>query len=110
MHRSFQITLPNTNANQLWTLLNLVTGAVPTDGILPDRVQELTINLDVTAAANAGATLNVGDANIANGVGYPLMAGDALTRRSTRNTICLRDYYLKGSGSELVVNVDLESM
>lgn len=100
-HRTFNLTLPvGAGYSQLYALILATTGAVPTDGILPDRVCSLIIQSDP-----AGSIL-VSDRNFANNAGTTLASGQAASATSTRNSICLRDYYLAGSAQ--LVAVDLE--
>jgi len=106
-HRSFTITLPaDTAYHQLYGQMLLVTGAIPTDGILPDRVQELVMQADST---NAG-TVTVSDNNNANTSGQILNALDFYTRRSMRNTICLQEFYVKGSVNSQKFVVDIDAL
>jgi len=107
MFRAFTVTLPaDTNNHNLYAALLAITGAIPTDGILVDRVNYLEIQADL---ANA-STLTVNDENYANTTGKVLNAGNVYNRQSTRNTICLRDYYLQGGAASQKVEVTLESM
>jgi len=102
-HRSFTLTLTGAYQN-LYTLMSAVTGAVPTDGILPDRVRELTIT---AAVANSTTAVLLSDANNANSTGTEILNAVPFTRRAFGNSICLRDYTLKGN--TLVAQVDIES-
>lgn len=103
-HRSFTVTMAaDSNYHNLYTILLSQTGAVPTDGILPDRVSRLFIQM---ASANAASLINVSDSNFANSAGPGYAGGDAFLVESDRNTVCLRDYYLKGNG--LTFTADLE--
>ena len=107
MHRSFKITLPgDTNYHNLYTLMLAITGAAPTDGILPDRVAELEMQADNGNGVN---TVTVADGNNANTTGRALTAGDIYLKRKDRNIICLRDYYLAGSAGGESVEVEIES-
>jgi hypothetical protein len=109
-HRSFTLALPaDTNAHNLYDNLLLITGAIPTDGILPNRVMEL----EITAAVGNGAnTVAISDRNTANTLGRPLVGTtrDSFLKRSARNSICLRDYVLKPSANSLTLYVDIESV
>lgn len=103
MHRAFELTLPNTDEQNLFTLMSAVTGAVPTDGVLPDRVNDLSLKV-------RSGTVTLGDRNSANAGGSDFGAGEGITKRSGRNTICLRDYTLTGAAGGEVVEVDVESI
>ena len=106
-HRSFTITLPaDTAYHQLYGQMLLVTGAIPTDGILPDRVQELVIQAD---SANTGNVI-VGDNNSANTAGQVVEPLGFFTRRSMRNTICLQEFYVKGSVNSQKFVIDVNSL
>lgn len=113
MHRSFKVTLPaDTVVRSVWQALNglngatAITGAVPTDGILPDRCCDLKITSDTANAAN---TLTIADANNANTTGRVLSAGgDVYEVSKFRNSICLKDYFIKPSANSLIYEVDLE--
>lgn len=76
--------------------------AIPTDGYLPDRGCELIIE---APSANSG-TVRISDSL---GLGGRLLpaAGGTETYRAARNTICFRDFYLKGSSSADKVNVTI---
>jgi hypothetical protein len=98
MNRSFSGTLPaDTNVHNLYTLMLAIPNAVPIDGTLPDRVQELTILF--------GGDITIGDQNASGGHAYT--GGDSLTKRSNRNTICLRDFTLKGAAGSETYNVEI---
>lgn len=126
MFRTFKITLPaDTNNHNLFSLLvgtpgstNVqgyglaqggtneagITGAIPTDGILPDRGCFLEIQAD---AGNAN-TLTVNDRNYANTTGKVLSSGDTFDVDSDRNTICFKDYFLQGGAASQACEVRLE--
>lgn len=103
--RSFSITMAaNTNYQNLYTAMLAVTGAVPTDGILPDRVKSIGIQADPTNAA--ASTVTVGDANYANTNGLVLSVGAIFADGGGNlNNVCLRDYWIKGSAGSLKYNV-----
>jgi len=113
MHRSFKVTLPaDTTARSLYDAMTgangatAITGAKPTDGILPDRCCFLKITSDTANAAN---TLTVADLNVANTSGRPLTGGDTYeVGPSMRNSICLRDYKLVPQVNSMVYELDLE--
>lgn len=101
MYREFNVPL-TTSFQDLYTLMKAVTGAIPTDGILPDRCKELELNPQAD---------NTGDVTIADSQDNAHNAGYVLTNksvRSNRNTICLRDYVAKGSdgAQHLVIEVE----
>lgn len=109
-HRNFTMTLPaDSNYHGLYNLMaglggeTPITGAVPTDGILPDRCARLYIQM---LAANGASNVNISDRNSANSAGAAYAGGDAFLAESDRNTICLRDYTLKGSGLGVIVDVE----
>lgn len=120
MFRTFKITLPNdTNNHNLFSLIvgtavyglanggtdeTAITGAIPTDGILPDRGMFLEIQAD---SGNAG-TLTVNDRNSANTTGKVLSAGDVFDITAHYNTICYKDYFLKGSVGSQACEVRFE--
>jgi hypothetical protein len=120
MFRTFTITLPaDTNNHNLFSLIvgtaiyglvhggtneTAITGAIPTDGILPDR----GISLEVQADANNGSTLTINDRNNANTTGKILNAGDTFATSNNRNTICFKDYFLQGGANSQVCEVRLE--
>ena len=81
-----------------------VTGAIPTDGILPDRGTFLEIQAD---SGNAN-TLTVNDFNNAYTTGKVLNSTDVFSVSSSRNTICYKDYFLKGGANSQVCEVRLE--
>lgn len=99
MYRQFNVTL-STSFQDLYTLMKAVTGAIPTDGILPDRCKELS--LTPGAANNADVTIADSQDN-ANNAGILLTN---MTKRSNRNTICLRDYVAKGNGQTLIIEAE----
>jgi hypothetical protein len=103
MQRSFKVTLPaDTNPYQLYGRLLLVAGAVPTDGVFPSMVRELTFI--------ARGTLFLGDSNIANSVGVSFVTGGSLKKTSDRNSINLKDYYVKGNAGSEVFEVMIEAI
>lgn len=102
MHRSFNITLPSDSVyRDIYTLIKATTGAIPTDGILPDRVCDLTI---ITNPDGAG--IHMSDSNSANDTGFAMQAGQNFERNSNRNTICLRDYTVTGSGEAITIDIE----
>jgi hypothetical protein len=126
MMRSFEITMPDdTKAHNLFSLLvgtsvygaaqggtneTGITGAIPTDGILPDRVNFLRITGD---SGNGDNLIAIQDRNSANNA-----KGDQLGASVTlnygpfnRNSLCLKDYILtqSESGEVQIVEVLIES-
>jgi hypothetical protein len=93
----------------LYTLVCEVPDAVPTDGILPDRVNQLSIQAD---DSNETDNVFVGDNLLsASQYGAKLVAGDSLSAGPTfGNGLCLRDYYLMGSANGVKVNVIVNSL
>lgn len=109
--RSFQFTAEaDTNYHNLYSKLITLTGAIPTDGIFPDRVAEVTIGLDTpqNSAGNGGMILTIADRNQQGGLA--IEAGGSNTWRSNRNTICLKDFYYKQTTpGSLVINISVHS-
>ncbi len=122
MFRTFKVTLPaDTNNHNLYSLIvgtanygaanggtdeTGITGAIPTDGILADRGSYLEINAD----SGNGNTITVNDRNSANTTGKVLNAGDTFQVASGRNTICFKDYFLKGGAASQAFEVRLENI
>lgn len=122
MMRSFKITLPNDeNNHNLFSLIvgtavyglvnggtneTAITGAIPKDGILTDRVSLLSITGD---SGNAG-TVTINDRNSTNTTG-PVPAKSVIFNIGpfNRNSICLKDYFLQGSVGSQIVEVLIES-
>src|SRR5258708_6652996 len=100
MYREFNVPL-TTGFQDLYTLMKSVTGAIPTNGILPDRCKELTL---LPQSDNSGDVV-IADSNNANNSGYIL---SNKTVRSNRNTICLRDYKAKGSAASQNLVIEVE--
>jgi hypothetical protein len=119
--RTFKITLPaDTSNHNLFSLIvgtanyglanggtdeTGITGAIPTDGILPDRGTNLEIQSD---SGNAN-TLTVNDRNNANTTGKVLNKTDVFSVSSNRNTICFKDYLLKGGAVSQACEVRFET-
>jgi hypothetical protein len=109
MTRVFSVTIPaDTNYHNLFSLLvgtavygaanggtneTAITGAIPTDGILPDRCTQLIFGGTATTG------ILISDRNNANSAGYPLV-NNVQTIMGTPgvNAICLKDLFVKGSG------------
>lgn len=120
MFRTFKITMPaDTNNHNLFSLIvgtaaygaanggtdeTGITGAIPTDGILPDRGTFLEIQADV---ANAN-TLTINDRNNANTTGKVLTSGQTFEVSMHENTICYKDYFLKGGANSQACEVRIE--
>ncbi len=120
MFRTFKVTLPaDTQNHNLFSLIvgtanyglanggsneTGITGAIPTNGILPDRGTFLEIQAD---SGNA-STLTVNDSNNANTNGKVLNSLDTFSVNSSRNTICFKDYFLKGGANSQACEVRLE--
>lgn len=120
--RSFKITLPaDTSEHNLFSLIvgtayyglvnggtneTGITGAIPTNGILTDRVSSLQINNDTTVAG----TLTVSDRNYSNSTGVNIATGLGYTIGPfSRNNICLKDYFIKGSEDSQVLEILVET-
>ena len=120
MFRTFKLTLPaDTNNHNLFSLIvgtasyglvnggtneTGITGAIPTDGILPDR----GIFLEIQADSGNANTLTINDSNNANTTGKVLNATDVFSVSSGRNTICFKDYFLQGGAASQACEVRLE--
>lgn len=98
-HRTFNIAGLTTDYQELYALMLATTDAIPTDGILPDRVNNLVVT---PADGNTGDVL-YSDRNSANNVGFTL---SGFERNSARNSICLRDYLFKGDGQGIIVDIE----
>lgn len=98
MQRTFTMTWPaDANYYRLYDRMLLLTGAVPTDGILPDRVANLQIQNDPQNATDIFIT----DFNSANSEGRQVIPGAYFEVTSDRNSICLKDYYIKGNALKI---------
>lgn len=106
MHRSFTLALPaDALFRNLYALMLLITGATPTDGILPDRGCQLIIKAD---PGNTTA-IHVSDRNSANSAGVALLGAEGIAYQSSRNSICFRDYTLQGDAAGVrTVQVEIE--
>ena len=118
MFRSFKITLPaDTNNHNLYSLIvgplypaprgtnePGITGAVPVDGIFPDRGNNLQILAD---GGNTG-NIVISDRNFATVLGGVLAKGATFSVQSTRNSICSKDYFISGSAVSQVLEVSFE--
>jgi hypothetical protein len=103
--RTFAITLPNdTIYHQLYPLITAVTGAIPTDGILPDRGTYFLLQADLS---NNADTITIGDKNNTNTNGPVLNAGDPFTQNASGNTIDFKSFYVKQSTGGLKCEVAL---
>lgn len=121
-HRNFKITLPaDVNAHNLFSLIvgtanyglvhggtneTGITGAIPIDSIFPDRVSNLEIATD---SASPGSVVLL-DRNNANTSGVVIPANSNYSLPSgDRNTICIKDYFVKGTVNSSVFEVDIAS-
>jgi hypothetical protein len=120
MFRTFKLTLPADTLNHnLFSLIvgtanyglaqggsneTGITGAIPASGILPDRGTFLEIQADL---GNAN-TITVNDSNYANTSGKVISAGAVFSVEASRNTICYKDYFLKGGANSQACEVRLE--
>lgn len=112
MQRSFLLTL-TVNFQNLYSLMVAVPGAIPTDGILPDRVSSLNIRWD-----SGTGKVTIADSNSSNTRGVVLQTGgdvilgyslDQFVQTSLKNTICIRDYRVKGATGNEKIQVTIES-
>lgn len=106
MHRSFTLALPADPVyRNLYALLLTITGAVPIDGILPDRCKQVIIKAD---PANVGS-INLSDRNSANAAGIALAGAEGIAfGPHDGNVICLRDFTLQGKvAGVLTCSVDV---
>lgn len=101
MHRTFTLTLSGDYQN-LYDLMLAVTGAVPTDGLLPKNCVALRI---VAAAANDTSAVLLSDRNFANSTGLEILPAVPYEVHNDDGAIFLPDYTLKGDG--LVAGVDI---
>ena len=118
MHRTFTITLPaDTAFHSLWDSIvasgacdqqgNTLVSGVKDDGIITDRVCELQIQSQATGTD----TISVSDRNNANEAGFTMLKTAApFITRSSRNSICLKDYYIKGSAVSMPYTATIESI
>jgi len=120
MFRTFKLTLPADTLNHnLFSLIvgtanyglanggtneTGITGAIPSSGILPDRGNFLEVQSDSSNAS----TLTISDSNNTNTTGKVLNSTDVFSVSSNRNTICFKDYFLKGGASSQACEVRLE--
>ena len=113
MMRSFTLTLASDGSvYNIWTLMNAVSGAIPSGAILPDRVALLKIKSD---PGNGGATAEIFDTILtttATGGGGPILyAGDVEQFGPfPMNCICIRDFNIQGSANTLTIEVTLVSI
>lgn len=103
MTREFNVTVPNGTYSDLYSLMLLVTGAVPTDGILPDRGQSLGVVVD---PANS-STVTWADRNNANNTGY-VMTSSLQFGPLMNNGICFRDFLFKGGAASQKIIVSIQ--
>lgn len=125
-YRNFAVTLPaDTNNHNLYSLLvgsvtstNVhgyglteggtnetgITGAIPTDGILPDR----GTSLNIIASGSNTSTITVNDRNFANTVGVSLGAGGSFSNSSDRNEVCFKDFFIQGGAASQQFEVALD--
>lgn len=109
MYRTF--VLPMTSSYQsIWTLLvnagycdaqgNMLVSSAKNDAIIPDRVYAL----DVTPADVHAANTTYRDSQADPGTEQILTS---ISMRSSRNTICLKDYqFANGSNESLMVRIE----
>lgn len=110
MYRQFQLTA-TTSFTTLFDALvtqgycdsrgNMIVSAALNSAIIPDRVQEMELT---PGEANTG-TITISDEF--NTTGFALTN---ITKRSNRNSICLRSYRFKGTDTNQVLNLEIESV
>ena len=84
---------------------NLGTLVAAVDAAIPASVHQLTIQAD---PGNNLAKVTVGTANITDGAGYVLSAGNSTPAyQSNFNGIALGDFYLKSDTASSKLNVSL---
>lgn len=123
--RQFKITLPaDTNNHNLYSLLvgqvsntNIrgygateggtnetgITGAIPTDGILPDRGNYIQIMPD---NGNTGNII-INDRNFANSTGPSYPKNVAYTISNSVNSVFFKDYFIQGSAASQVFELTI---
>lgn len=124
--RSFYLTMPDdTKAHNLFSLLvgtavygkaqggtdeTGITGAVPTDGILPDRVSYLKLAGD---SGNGDNLIFIQDRNFANNSKGDILGASVQIAYGpfNRNSLCLKDYILiqNESGEVQIIEITIES-
>lgn len=110
MYRTFDLTL-TASYKSVWDSIvasgfcdstgTVLSGGNRTNQIIVDRVSEFDLRPGDT---------NTGDVTIADrqqSTGFILTN---LSKRSNRNTICLKDYFAKGSDTSQVLVVEIESI
>lgn len=115
MFRVFNLPVP-TSLTNLWSLLqtagfidslgNELVTAVKNDAIVPDRVAEF----DVRPSDTATGVITYQDQQSANGTA-PILSN--MSKRSNRNSICLKDYLFASSVDDLDTEgiiVEIESI
>lgn len=118
--RVFKVTLPaDTNNHNLFSLLvgtanyglvnggtneTGITGAIPTNGILPDRVSFLILTAD---SGNSG-TIAINDGNYANTTGTVLAKNITYSQTNTKNSICLKDFFIAGSADSQAFELNID--
>ena len=105
--RDFRLTLPIASTKyNLYTLMSAAPNAIPVDGILQDRVQQVLIQSD---GANVDK-IRVGDSNVSAIHGTEVLVGDSLNFGPVpRNSIDLKSFYLLSLADGGVVNVTINS-
>jgi hypothetical protein len=96
-----QITIPSdNNYHNILTLLQGVTGLTPTNGILDNMAYYFTVE----ASFNNSANISIAGSNFANSDGIVISPGGYLPPVvSSRKTINLNDYNVKGNGQTISV-------
>jgi len=116
MHATYTITLPaDTDFHSIWDSLiaggfinrlgEILITAVKNNAIQTDRVCELQIKSQATGTD----TITVSDWKLTGGFTM-LATADPFISRSSRNSICLKDYYVKGSAASMPYTINVESI
>lgn len=113
MFRTFVVPLTSTYTS-IWSLLvtagfcdplgNMLVSAVKNDAIIPDRVSQLDVR---PSDASSALTVTYRDQQADPGTEQQIFN---MSKRSDRNTICLRDYLFAESTSVAQLVVEIESV
>lgn len=112
MLRIFKFTL-TTAAQNLWDLIvasgacdslgNVLVGGVKNDAFLYDRC----INLDISSdTGNSTTTVTISDRQ--GGLFNAFAPNTNFNKTSNRNSICLKDYYLRSSVASGIAEIAIE--
>lgn len=106
MYRTFDLTLTSSYAT-IWDSL-IAAGTIDNIGQITGTTEIVTdrvCQLDLTPGA-----ANTGDVTVADHTGGTGFVLTNLSKRSSRNSICLKDYKVKGSDNAQVLVVEIESI